>query len=373
MPVYNSHENLKESVNSVLSQSFEDFELICVDDGSSDDSLDILNEFSSNDRRIKIISQSNQGSGSSRNRGIEACSGEYICFIDSDDYMVEDCLKKVYENIVNNDSDIAFYKIGNIVNNERVKIRPYFNFDKMFPNADFNNFTFNYKQVPLYVLNYHFAPWTKMYKKEFLDKYDDFRFDETLPYEDMMFHVKCILRASKISFVPEYLYYYRIDNLNSVSFYNEDHIKIFEVLDMVGDFLKRENHFDELKEEYDFYQISHVIRHITSPVDENYYSVAKDYLDRKKCTENTIISDKLKKRYNVFFDSDTGEIYDKNIKIVFLQEKYDGLKRNNEKLKNENVNLKKELDKQKELNEKLISSKSWKMTKYLRNTSDKFK
>ena len=87
MPIYNAEINLKDSIDSVLQQTFEDFELICIDDGSNDDSLNILNEISKRESRVKVISQENRGAGVARNRGIEESLGEYICFIDSDDHM----------------------------------------------------------------------------------------------------------------------------------------------------------------------------------------------------------------------------------------------------------------------------------------------
>ena len=75
MPIYNAEINLKDSIDSVLQQTFEDFELICIDDGSNDDSLNILNEISKRDSRVKVISQENRGAGVARNRGIEESLG----------------------------------------------------------------------------------------------------------------------------------------------------------------------------------------------------------------------------------------------------------------------------------------------------------
>ena len=114
MPIYNAEIYLEESVNSILNQNFEDFELICIDDGSTDNSLAILNEISKKDSRLRVISQKNLGAGAARNKGIKESLGEYICFIDSDDYVIPEYLEIAYDNITSNNSDIVFYKIGNI-------------------------------------------------------------------------------------------------------------------------------------------------------------------------------------------------------------------------------------------------------------------
>ncbi|MBQ2886923.1 MAG: glycosyltransferase, partial [Alphaproteobacteria bacterium] len=85
MPVYNTASFLRKSIESVLNQTFINFELICVNDGSTDNSLDILNEYASRDSRIIIINQENMGLSCARNSGLEVARGEYIAFIDSDD------------------------------------------------------------------------------------------------------------------------------------------------------------------------------------------------------------------------------------------------------------------------------------------------
>ena len=89
MPIYNDEEKIYDSINSVLSQSLTDIELICVDDGSTDNSLRILKSLAEKDDRIRVFSQKNQGSGKARNKGISEAKGEYIAFLDSDDQMVD--------------------------------------------------------------------------------------------------------------------------------------------------------------------------------------------------------------------------------------------------------------------------------------------
>ena len=110
VPVYNCEDYLEESIKSILNQSFKDIEVICFDDGSTDNSLEILNELSMQENRIKVYTQKNQGSSVARNNALEKASGDYIYFFDADDYIVDDCLEKIYNNAINNDSDIVFFK-----------------------------------------------------------------------------------------------------------------------------------------------------------------------------------------------------------------------------------------------------------------------
>ena len=108
MPVYNDGSLLEKSVNSVVQQTLDNIELICVNDGSTDNSLDVLNELAKKHDFIKVLSQENQGSGKARNKGIDEAEGEYIGFLDADDFLMDnDALERVYEIAKSNDADMV--------------------------------------------------------------------------------------------------------------------------------------------------------------------------------------------------------------------------------------------------------------------------
>lgn len=237
VPVYNCEDYLEESIGSVLNQSFKDIEVICVDDGSTDSSLNILNNIAYNDSRLKVFSQENQGSSSIRNYGLKNANGDYLYFFDADDFLVENALEEAYSNAIRNDSDIVVFKYDQYKDNEFFKHFGH-EFEKQFPNVDFDNFTFNFHDYRERPFRGPFAPWFKLYKKEFLDMHG-FEFPKSLNHNDLPFHVMTFLKASKISFVPEYLYHYNIANPSSISnnrFKNYDHI--FKIIQIVEDFLK---------------------------------------------------------------------------------------------------------------------------------------
>uniref|UniRef100_UPI003864C4B3 glycosyltransferase family 2 protein n=1 Tax=Methanobrevibacter sp. TaxID=66852 RepID=UPI003864C4B3 len=110
IPVYNVEKYLKECLDSVCNQTLANIEIICVNDGSTDNSLAILNEYAQKDGRIKIISQENQGLGAARNRGLEDASADYVYFLDSDDYIELTTLEKLFNNAVSNSSDVVLFK-----------------------------------------------------------------------------------------------------------------------------------------------------------------------------------------------------------------------------------------------------------------------
>ncbi len=161
VPVYNCEDYLDESIKSILNQSFKDIEVICVDDGSVDDSLKILKKFSMHDARLKVLPQENQGVSVARNNALKKVSGDYIYFFDADDYLVADALEKAYNNAINNNSDIVIfnydqYKEDSFLNHLEQDI------GKQFPKTNFANFTFNCYDYRIRAFKGPFAPWFKL-------------------------------------------------------------------------------------------------------------------------------------------------------------------------------------------------------------------
>ena len=109
IPVYNVEKYLRECLNSVINQTMEDIEIICVNDGSTDGSLDILKEYANNDNRLKIVDKKNTGLGPSRNVGLDYISGEYVMFLDSDDMLRNNACEIAYEKIKESNSDILSF------------------------------------------------------------------------------------------------------------------------------------------------------------------------------------------------------------------------------------------------------------------------
>lgn len=366
MPVYNTGKYLKKSINSVLNQTLNDIELICVNDGSTDNSLNILESY--NDKRIKLINQKNQGLGAARNKGLKNSNGEFIFFIDSDDYIAEDTLEKLYKNAILNDSDIVLYKMARF-NRDNIRYNaPIFDFDEINPEVDYSNYTFNYKEIKPYILNKSFSACIKLYKKEFLDKYDDLYFDTGLIFEDVSFHVKVMLRATKISYVPEYLYFYR-QNPNSIINTNKNREDIYKVINIVEKFLKENNYYNEFKHEFDYFKVLQILQYILEANTEEYFNKAKDEFSSMDLNNNDLIYPKYIDLFNIVLDSNSFaefklsyyrfEIKRLSVENEILEKRLDNLKEKNNYLNNEK-NL-------------ILKSKSWKITKPLRMIKHIFK
>ena len=107
IPVYNTEEYLRECLDSVVNQTLKDIEIICIDDGSTDSSLDILKEYAKKDNRITVLKQKNQSSGIARNAGLSIAQGKYLSFLDSDDLFELELLESLYKKIISTKSDIA--------------------------------------------------------------------------------------------------------------------------------------------------------------------------------------------------------------------------------------------------------------------------
>ena len=273
IPVYNVENYLSECLDSVCNQTLSNIEIICVNDGSSDDSLKILNQYSQIDDRIKVISQNNQGLSAARNNGLKEATGRYIYFLDSDDYIDIACLEKLYNNAVSNDSDVVLFKFQNVDDNKNVHKRGVeFKIDKIFGDIDYCHFNFTYRDVRRHVMNSAFSACLKLYKRELIEL---FEFPIGVNFEDVPVHVKVMLNAEKISFVPEFLYYYR-SNPDSILNSNANGFDIFKVIDMVEEYLKENDFYDELENEFIFFKIAQILVYIESTNSEEYFIMAKD-------------------------------------------------------------------------------------------------
>ncbi len=213
MPVYNTASFLRKSIESVLNQTFINFELICVNDGSTDNSLDILNEYASRDSRIIIINQENMGLSCARNSALEVARGEYIAFIDSDDFWAKSFLSCLYENlkIQPGGVDIVGCNFKKIKSATDDKLDVKCAKAKLFADA---------LGVLLHPKNFiHFNVWNKLYRREVIG---NIRFVEGMYYEDWVFNCMVFLRANGFAWVNSRLYGYNISDTSIMrSAFNE--------------------------------------------------------------------------------------------------------------------------------------------------------
>lgn len=277
IPVYNVEDYLAQCLDSICNQSFKDVEIICVNDGSTDASLDILNQYALKDNRISIIDQHNQGLAASRNNGLEKAKGDYVYFIDSDDYLELDALQRLHDNIISNDSDMVLFKFQTVDDYHNVHNRGVeFKIDKIFGDVDYDEFTFTYKDVKRHVMNSAFSACLKLYKRDFIDGAS---FPVGLNFEDVPVHVKLMLEARRLSFVPESFYNYR-SNPDSILNSSANGFDIFKVIDMVEDYIRKNGYYDELENEFIFFKIAQILVYLKSENSGEYFQKAKGEFEK---------------------------------------------------------------------------------------------
>ena len=194
MPVYNTSAYLDETITCFINQTYKDWEMICVDDGSIDNSVKICEKYAQVDKRIQVIRQEKQGAGAARNRGYEYSKGEYILFWDSDDTCSLIFLEKMYRGITENHTDICICGYTSCDDG----YREMFDRPGCIPETPFSLTDLDDDGLPLCRI----APWNKLIRRRLIDRYD-IRFQNISSSNDVFFTTVCMCRANKILYLND--------------------------------------------------------------------------------------------------------------------------------------------------------------------------
>lgn len=231
VPVYKVEKYIKKGIESLLAQSYQNIEIILVDDGSPDNSPAILDQYAKKDSRIKVLHQKNQGVSTARNNGIKISNGEYILFVDGDDYVRKDYVEYFYKLISKKSADMAVnYDLFSALNSshsyhEKKKAES--------PEQIIED---------IYLGKMNVAVWNKIYKKSFLEK-NNICFDPKIWYgEGMLFNIECLSSTKKIA-VGSRKVYYQVYNQNSAmrSFNMESNLCGIRSLELQKKYLDEKN------------------------------------------------------------------------------------------------------------------------------------
>ena len=205
IPVYNVEEYLRECLDSVVNQTLKEIEIICVDDGSTDNSLEILKEYAKKDNRISVLTQENSGSGKSRNNGINNAKGEFIAFMDSDDfYPSHNTLENMYTKACKYNVNIC----GGSLN--QLKEGKIITDPKLFEEG----YTFKKEGVINYQdYQFDYGYWRFIYKRQFLRE-NQLYFPDYLRQQDPPFFIKAMATAQRFYALAEATYVYRVSHKN---------------------------------------------------------------------------------------------------------------------------------------------------------------
>ena len=294
VPVYNTQEYLIDCLNSIINQSYTNLQIILVNDGSTDQSGEICENFKRKDSRIEYIVQKNGGSSAAKNAGISHAEGQYICFVDSDDYVHEQYVQTLYDCLMSNEADLSMcgyirdgffdknmkYQSDYKIYNGKEMMRNYYSFDITFMNIACN----------------------KLYKKEF---FENEKFPEGIMYDDFVLNAHIMYACQKIAVCNQKLYFYRkTANSITMSVFSE------KKLDLLKQIENRMLFFEEIGEEgiYNRFLQEYEVMNL-----KYYYRCKKNDIPNKSS-----ICCNLKKKYKFYYLSTLKAKENKLLKKIYI-------------------------------------------------------
>lgn len=205
LTAFNEEKYIKKAIESILNQTLEDLELIVINDGSTDSTLDIINGF--DDSRLKLINHENQGPGASRNKALKVALGEYIMYLDGDDWYCPEAVEIAYDEAKGKDTDFTFYQMINY-DDKTGKVYENDWFDLTIFDESFEDRVFKASDYDGSIFDMSVGVCQKIYNASFLRSIDA-KFPEGIFFEDMPFFYYVLLKAERISIIKKHLYYRR--------------------------------------------------------------------------------------------------------------------------------------------------------------------
>lgn len=267
IPVYGVEKYLRQCLDSVVGQTLQDIEIIVVDDGSPDKSYKIYQEFAKKDDRVRFTRKENGGVAKARNIGFSMAKGDYVIFIDSDDWMTENACELLYNEAVKTNADLVVADV--YVNhengvNERIHL-----FDESFVTED-QSFIREYKRA---IIAYPYnprpyngrcicatglgGPWNKLIRKSLIDE-NNLSFDSYVKgiYDDCLFSLEVLAHVKKMAYVQEVVYYYRLISTSLIHKYKENTLDInHRIFERIEDYICKYESMNDFKKAYSFYVI----------------------------------------------------------------------------------------------------------------------
>lgn len=218
VPVHNSSKYLKECIESILNQTYKNIEIIVIENGSTDNSLGILNKYKD---KIKIEILKEKGLSKARNKGIELSTGSYLAFVDSDDIINSTFIEDLVKNLEDNNSDMSICNYEEIHEYSNKKI-----LRECYPKENINK-----EEIINNLDKFNYAIWNKLYKKEIITE-NNIEFPNDLKYEDIPFILSYLTKCSKISKIKKTLYIYNIHKKSEQTTVDERIYDIIEIMNL---------------------------------------------------------------------------------------------------------------------------------------------
>lgn len=233
VPVYNVERYLERCLDSICNQSYTNIEIILIDDGSSDNSKVIYERYAQNDNRIAVIRQTNQGLSAARNAGLESASGEYILFVDSDDYIDVDTCGRFNTVIENAAPEII---VGGATVHEENRDYPMLH-TNLSENLEYTGIT--YSRLAIDAREWYAPVWLGCYNRSFLE-HNNLRFKKGIYHEDIELQPRLFLNATKIRFMEGTFYHYciRSDSITTKTSKTVINRKMSDIMNTLGEWKK---------------------------------------------------------------------------------------------------------------------------------------
>lgn len=284
MPVYNVEKYLRQSLNSIVLQTYQNLEIICVNDGSTDGSAQILQEYAARDKRIKILEQKNQGLSTARNTGYDAATGDYVYFIDTDDYAALGLFEKFVKVVQKEKRTIDIFMFNGLF---------YYEYPISFGHLmgktgsiqDWGNFAqSHYKDWRNHrnSLDMEMAMWTKIYRKAFLDKHH-IRSADGRVFQDKLFNAEAYLAAKTLYLVEDYMYIYRKQPDSILHTLKKNVFDCYAIADGLEKVYKKYHFFEQAK--YTFFEhiaraMYYHVNYVPRELEDKFWAEGRQRLER---------------------------------------------------------------------------------------------
>lgn len=311
VPVYNVEKYLDKCLTSLVNQTLKDIEIIVVNDGTKDNSQDIIDRYAKKYKNIIVIKKENGGLSSARNDGIEKATGEYIGFVDSDDYIEYDMYEKMYQKAKTNDYDVVVCDLKYIYDDREVDAF-----------SNINNDLLTKEEVKTCFLNIYPSVWNKIYKKELI-KDNNILFKKGVWFEDVEFTYRLLPYINSIGVVKEKFYNYVQRDGAITRTFDERMYHYIDNLNGVVEFYKNNNFYNEYEKELEYIYVRYLYATFIKGVskykdDEKFEKAVKEAIKNvnlyfPKYRKNKYFYKSIKGLYLVLFNYKLAKIVRKKV------------------------------------------------------------
>lgn len=362
IPYYGKEYFLEKVKDNLFKQTFRDFEFIFLEKEDADYSIEQLKDFSERESRLKIVYHKNVLFEDLKDIVLNNVSGDYVLLFNPEDKIKATAMEDFSSHLEHNDSDLVLFKVARLLDNDKVNFKNTA-YDLQYQ-SEGEDFSFDFYEIRSHVLSGSFNYFTKLCRKELFERIDAKYFFLDNHFDYIILHLQMLKNADKISFINVYLYYYFF-NYGALGYdYSYDNQDIFEISQMVEKYLSDTGDLEELNHEFIRFKITYFLKYMDS---QDYYDRTRDEFSKIKLDED--FDGDLLKGFNFVLENESYDDYKKfenELLLSRLKSQREEIKLKFEKIEQKHDNLKNKCEEIRDLNESLLNSTSWKVSKPFR-------